>query len=107
MLSVNTCTTSDGLIRERKRSHEGWNRLCAASSRTGALGAESSGRLNKAAASAALDTEGFSSSTCLPARIALTAHSKCNPFGSGMRTASILGSARISGAGSQLKVSYR
>lgn len=67
-----------------------------ASNRTGALGEDSSGRLNKTLASVALETDGFSSKACLPARIERTAHSKCKLFGSGIKTASIFGSSRIS-----------
>ena len=98
MLSVSTWVTSEGVIRERKRSQDGWKRLWAASRRIGALGRESSGRWNRVDASEELDTEGFSRRTCFPARRALTAHSKWRPLGRGTRTASMLGSARISGA---------
>ena len=57
-------------------------------------------------ASEELDTEGFSRRTCFPARRALTAHSKWRPLGRRTRTASILGSARISGVELVMSMQY-
>ena len=62
---------------------------------TGASGWSSSGSLKSISASVALDTDGFSRRTCLPARMARTAHSKCSALGSGTRTQSMFGSSRI------------
>ncbi len=61
---------------------------------TGALGSSNSGRLKRISASVAFDTDGFSSRTCLPARMARTAHSKCSAFGSGTSIQSMFGSSR-------------
>ena len=89
MLSVDMCTTYDVVIKKRKRSHEGWNRLGAASSCTGALGAESSETLNRAEA-LELNTNGFGVAHAYRRR-ALRGHSKGSPLVSGTRTASMIG----------------
>jgi hypothetical protein len=52
--------------------------------------------LKRISASFEFETDGFSTKTCFPARMARTAHSKCRLLGSGMKMASMFGSSRIS-----------
>jgi hypothetical protein len=71
-------------MRERKSCQDGKNWKWNPSRTTGAFGRESSGRLNRIDASWELETDGFSMSTCFPARMALIVHSKWRLLARGM-----------------------
>lgn len=74
-----------GWLNERpKECTAGWKRLWKASSKTGALVFDNSGRLKPILASIVFETDGFSSKICLPARMARIARSKCRLLGRGI-----------------------